>query len=339
MSASPSAQLLQLSDSEIAHLHVLFLGKFPPKPGAPPPPKIDPVVGRERLTKWEVYNALETLGLRVSALDDLDAFRTYAGQANYVFCLYNREGIRNPETVVASICAQLGLPHLGAPPNIRALAEDKYLTKSVAAMNGLPVAPGAIYTDQADLATPPDFDGPYFAKRRFGANSEGIDTDAMQPDWPQMQPVVEAMIDAGEEVMVEPLLSGRDITVTVLAGDPDLALTPTLFRSELPHGIATEQQKRLLAGGRSGEPLDEPELAGILKTYALQFASHCKPFDYMRVDFRQTLPDGRVYLLECNLTSNLGTHAATGIAIKHDGISHLRLIEHLVAYSTRRQGA
>ena len=337
MNPSPTDQLLKLTDEEVKRLNVLFLAKYPPKPGAPPPPDIDPLIGRERLTKWEVYNALETLGLTLSTIESLEDFKTYDGPANYVFCLFNRADIRNPETVVASLCSQLGLAHLGAPANIRALAEDKLLTKSIASFAGLPVAPGLAYVDLDDLAVPPAFEGPYFAKLRFGANSEGVSSDSVQPDWKRLSPVIANMIEAGEEVLVEPLLSGRDITVTVLGNHPNIALTPTVFQSELPHGIATERQKRLLDGGRSGQPLDDPALAETLMGMALRFAEHCKPFDYMRVDFRQTLPDRQLFVLECNLTSNLGTHAATGIAIRNDGIAHIDLIEHLVAFSTRRQ--
>ncbi|NQW08837.1 MAG: hypothetical protein HQ481_02985 [Alphaproteobacteria bacterium] len=337
MNPPPTDQLLTLTDEEIQRLDVLFLAKYPPKPGAPPPPEVDPVIGRERLTKWEVFNALQSLGLTLSTVETLEEFKRYTGSANYVFCLFNREDIRNPETVVASLCAQRRLPHLGAPPNLRAMAEDKFLTKSVAAYAGLPVAPGVTYVDLDDLAVPPPFEGPYFAKPRFGANSEGITAEAAQPDWSRLKPVVGKLIEDGEEVLVEPLLAGRDITVTVLGGRPNFALTPTVFKSELPYGIATEGQKRLLEGGRSGGPLEDSELSKTVMNLALEFAAYCKPFDYMRVDFRQTLTDRRLSLLEFNLTSNLGTHGATGIAIRNDRISHVDLIQHLVAYSTRRQ--
>lgn len=329
--------LLKLTKREIERLDVLFLAKYPPTPGAPPPPRVDPKIGRERLTKYEVFTALTSLGLKVASIDRLEEFSAYAGPANYVFCLYNRDDMMNPETVVASMCIQKQLAYLGAPPTVRALAEDKYLTKAVAAMTGLPVQPGRVYVELGDLAAEPEFPGPYFVKPRFGANSEHIDADCARESWMGASAVAARLIEIGEQALVEPLIDGRDITVTVLAGAPNMALTPTLFQSELPYGIATESQKRLLAGGRSGQPLDDPALGEQLKTLALQFAEQAKPFDYMRVDFRQALPDGRLFLMECNLNSNLGTHAATGIAIKHDGIAHGALIEHLVAHSVRRQ--
>lgn len=329
--------LLKLTQREIEFLDVLFLAKYPPTPGAPPPPRVDPKLGRERLTKYEVFTALTSLGLKVASIETLEEFGTYAGPANYVFCLFNRDDIVNPETVVASMCTQKRLAYLGAPPTIRALAEDKYLTKAVASMAGLPVHSGRVYVDLDDLAAAPEFPGPYFVKPRFGANSEHIDSESAQESWVGASAVAARLIEIGEEVLVESLIDGRDITVTVLAATPNMALTPTLFQSELPYGIATERQKRLLDGGRSGQPLEEPVLGERLKELALRFADHAKPFDYMRVDFRQSLPDGRLFLMECNLNSNLGTHAATGIAIAHDGIAHGDLIEHLVAHSVRRQ--
>lgn len=334
-----SQRLWRLEQKELESLRVLYLTKFAPMVGDPPPPEVDPIVGREKLTKYEVHSALTGLGLTLERCRTVDEFRAYRGDANYCFCLYNREAIRNPETVVASLCAVRGLAHLGAPPNIRAAGEDKLITKALFRMAGASVVAGRAYTKRDELTEPPEFPPPYFVKPRFGANSEMVGEHSIARDWNAARQVAESLLAEGEEALVEELIDGRDITVTVLQnGDGPFALTPTLFRSELPFGIATERQKRLLDRGRRGEPLNEPELAEVMKKEASRIAGIFQPFDYMRVDFRQRSSDGRLLAMEVNLTSNLGTHAATGIAIANDGIAHAALIEHILAYSVRRQG-
>lgn len=50
---------------------------------------------------------------------------------DYVFSLMNRFAMSRPEIFISSYCEFIQIPYLGAPPNIRAIAEDKLLTKMV----------------------------------------------------------------------------------------------------------------------------------------------------------------------------------------------------------------
>lgn len=50
---------------------------------------------------------------------------------DYVFSLMNRFAMSRPEIFISSYCEFIQVPYLGAPPNIRAIAEDKFLTKMV----------------------------------------------------------------------------------------------------------------------------------------------------------------------------------------------------------------
>lgn len=64
------------------------------------------------------------------------------GNVDYVFSLMNRFGMSKPEIFISSYCEFIQVPYLGAPPNIRAIAEDKLLTKLVFRSLGLNMPEG-----------------------------------------------------------------------------------------------------------------------------------------------------------------------------------------------------
>ena len=255
---------------------------------------------------------------------------------DYVFQIYNREAVRNPEIVVSSLCARTGVPYLGAPPNVRAMAEDKWITKLMAKAGGLTVPEGAVAVEERDLDHPPGFEGPYFVKPRFGAQSEGVDDSSICDDWPAARARAAAVLADGEEALIETLAPGLDVTVPILGGP--IALHPVAMRSELREGISTVRLKRHLEPGLRAEPLDDPPLVRKLKQAALAFVRLVQPCDYLRVDFR-VAPDGSLRLLEFNVTCNLATTRAMNMGAGASGISYEAMIEHFLGYSLKRQGA
>ena len=299
---------------------------------------VHPRFGRELYNKFEVLSVLRGLARSVEPCASLEAFeeRMRRGPApDYVFQIYNREAVRNPEILVSSLCARTGVPYLGSPPNVRAMAEDKWITKLMARAAGLPVPEGIVAISEADLLEPPGFDGPYFVEPRFGANSEGVDEGSIGDNWKEARARAAALLADGEEAMIEALAPGFDVTVPVLGGP--MALHPVAMRSELREGVRTERQKRHLEPGQKGGPLDDAALCRELQRSALVFEELVRPYDYLRVDFR-VAPDRSFRLLEFNLTCNLATVTAMNIGAGAAGVSHAAMIEHFLCYSMQRQG-
>ena len=330
-------KLLRIGSEQRRRLHILFLAKYAQE-WSEAPPVIHPRYGRELYTKFEVLSVLRGLARSVEPCASLDAFeeRMRGTPPGYVFQIYNREAVRNPEILVSSLCARTGVPYLGSPPNVRAMAEDKWITKLMAKAVGLAVPEGTAAVDERDLDHPPDFAGPYFVKPRFGANSEWVDESSICDDWPAARARGAALLANGEEALIETLAPGMDVTVPVLGGP--IALHPVAMRSELREGVSTERQKRNLEPGRSGEPFEDLALAEELKQAALALTRLAQPCDYLRVDFR-VAPDRSFRLLEFNVTCNLATTRAMNIGAEACGISHEAMIEHFLCYSLRRQRA
>ncbi len=330
-------KLLQIGPEPRQELDILFLAKYAEN-WTEPPPIVHPRYGRELYTKFEVLSVLRELARSVEPCASLEAFEErmrLAPPPDYIFQIYNREEVRNPEILVSSLCARTGVPYLGAPPNVRAMAEDKWITKLMAKAAGLGVPEGIVAVSEADLDEAPAFGGPYFVKPRFGANSEGVDEGAICDVWAEAKARARALLASGEEALIEALAPGLDVTVPVLGGP--LALHPVANHSELREGVQTERQKRFLDPGKRGEPFNDAALCEELKQAAVAFAKLAQPCDYMRVDFR-VASDGSFRLLEFNVTCNLATVMSMNIGAGAAGVSHAAMIEHFLCYSLRRQG-
>ncbi len=315
---------------------VLFLARRVPEP---PDFACKPFPGDGGYTAYyhRVWQVLTDLGYAVTATSQCRTlFGASSGNVDLVFSLYNRMPINNPEIFVASVCEFVGVACIGARPNIRALAEDKWMSKLIARAAGLPVADGAVYDRIEDLASPPGFRGPYFVKNRFGAASEGVSEESLQDDWDGASRVAARLMARGMAVLVEAYAPGFDITVPVLGAEQPMVLGIVRPRSDRPGGIITEELKRNDPLGYemydAGSDLRAALTADIGALWAV-----AGPMDYFRLDFRFDPLTGRRLFLEFNICCHIGRSGAICQAAGQWGMSQADVIGHIVEYSLRRQ--
>lgn len=315
---------------------ILFLARRVPEP---PDFACRPYEGDGGYTAYyhRVWQVLSELGYAVTTTSQCRTlFNASPNSVDLVFSLYNRMPINHPEVFVGAVCEFLGLPHIGARPNIRALAEDKWLTKLTARAIGLPVADGAVYASLADLDTPPSFAGPYFVKNRFGAASEGVSEQSLQHDWAGAADVAAKLIGRGLSVLVEAYAPGIDITVPVLGGEQPMMLGVVHPRSDRAGGIITEDLKR-------HDPLGyemfaaEPSLNGAIAGDVAALWSAAGPIDYTRLDYRFDPQTGRRTFLEFNICCHIGRSGAICLAAAQFGWSQADILGHVVEFSLQRQ--
>lgn len=328
--------LLRLSHEERSNLDILFVARHAPEPDAPRP-EIDDTFGVAPRYNYELFHTIRSLGLRCAPCADLDKLVTEVARHNYVFTVLNRAKFRNSEVFVSTICEWRGVPYLGAPPNIRALAEDKSLMKRVAQALGIRTPAWRAYAPGCGAIEPPDCPGPWLIKPRFGAASQGIEIDAIQSTAEGLRAKVESLFAEGEEVIAEACISGPDLTIPVLGGPKPLILGVAEEISELPSGIATHRQKRLLESGRRRDVFRDPVIEDRLQDEVLRICGEIGAFDYMRVDYKLDTQTQTPYLLEINMGCNLGSHAAIMFMARHAGLDQPAVIEHIIAQSLRRQ--
>ena len=329
-------RLLSLSPDARRDLKVIFLAKHAPVDLYSAKPELHERYGVEPRYNFEVLSILQGMGIECIPCRSLEEFPTLARDANFVFTLYNRADFRNGEIFVSLQCEKLGIPYLGAPPNVRALAEDKSFAKHLAVSVGLKTAPWKTYSLHEALE-PPAFAGPYFVKPRFGAASEDIGLDSIQDEWPGLKLKVESLISLGKDVIVEQCINGTDLTVPVLGGAQSIILDVVEEVSDLPSGICTYRQKRLLDKGRFRRRLDNQQLAAEITAKVERFCAEVRPFDYLRVDFHLCKQTQIAFFLEFNIGCNIGSHAGVMFAATNRGLSQERVVEHILAYSLTRQ--
>jgi len=284
-----------------------------------------------------VWETLCGLGYRVDSAAHCHSVLAAAGRVDLVFSLMNRLPVNNPEIVVPALCEMTGLPHVGARPNIRALAEDKWLSKHAARSVGLPVSDGAVYADARSLMVAPGFGGPYFVKNRFGAASEGVSQDSIQDDWAGAARVAAQLLERGMEVLVEAYAPGIDITVPVLGGDQPLFLGVVRPGSDRMGGIITEDLKR---DDPLGYQMFDPGAAlPALVDDVQSLWGLAGPMDYFRLDYRLDPRTGRRVFLEFNICCHIGRSGAICLAAGQWGLSQADVLGHVVEFSLRRQAS
>ena len=328
--------LKRLDRARRAALRVLYLAPHAPTPEMAPPPAIHPEFGVQPAYQYEVWDMLRNgLGLDVESRSSLDALPNAFEGRNFIFSLFNIASFRNSEVYVSALAGAAGIACLGAPANIRALAEDKWLTKLSARALGLPTPAGAVFSSGVPVRRPP-FDGPYIAKPRFGAASMGIDAYSAHADFDALACRVAELETSTDECLVEHVFGDCDVTVSILIGeDGPVALPPARQSVDGPFGIFTHRHKRKLIPGLVRDfPADEPWIEPIVED-ALRFARAVMPFDYLRCDFRYG-PEGHA-LLECNVACSIGKEMAFAQSAAKAGIAFEALVEHIVVTSLDRQ--
>ncbi|GEO80019.1 D-alanine--D-alanine ligase family protein [Pararhodospirillum oryzae] len=284
-----------------------------------------------------VWSVLVALGYDVTTATHPLAVLEAASRVDGVFSLYNRMPGPNPEVVVPALCGYLGVPVVGAPANIRALAEDKWLAKLALRAQGLPTTLGVPYASEAELATAPPFPGPYFVKNRFGAASEGITDDSIQDTWAGAARAAAALIGRGMSVLVEEYVPGIDITVPVLGGTDPLVLGVVCPGSDKTGGIITEDLKRDDPLGYAlASPDDARDTALAGDVAALWQVTG--PMDYTRLDYRWDPATGRRAFLEFNVCCHIGRSGAICLAARAWGLDQADVLGHVVECCLARCG-
>jgi D-alanine-D-alanine ligase len=282
---------------------------------------------------YETFRRLQRLGFRVESTSKPYTIVHAGGAVDFVFSLFNRMPIRNSEIFVSSYCEYLGVPYLGAPPNVRAAAEDKYISKLVAESMGIPVPRGVPYHRGITPLDGAPFPGPYFIKDRFGAASEKISVESVQSDWSGARTIIEWLWDEGTDALVEEYVDGIDVTVPVIGDTAPRSLGVFEPVSDKPGRILTHDLK--LTDHLGYRELDLREEWVALDAQRLWDALGA--IDYFRVDYRVDPVTGRRRFLELNICCYIGEHGPFGIAANREFTGLDTLLNHVVAYSLLRQ--
>lgn len=286
----------------------------------------------------KIYDILSSNCKNVKSFNNPEIIFNPPSDTDYIFSLYNRMPFRNSEIFISSVAEYHKTAYLGARPNIRALAEDKHLSKMMAVYANVPTPQWEIYSI-GDKLDKPFFDGPYFIKPRFGAASKYIDENSICNTWDSAKVHIEYLYEQQQDVIVEEFIDGIYYTSPVLNNYNDYLFLPCIQEiSELRGNIVTYRQKRKLDGGLIRNIVIDPSINQKIQQYSKKLFKLVQPLDYTRFDYIVDKKEGIPYFIEFNVCCNLGEHSTLSQAAKSIGYTYNETILNILSSSLYRNG-
>lgn len=326
-------QLLAIPAADKARLKVMFLAKHACSTGDP-----DPADGNHAVYHHEIRRTLEEIGLNVVPANSFDAIYTRP-DVDFVVTLLNRGGFLNSEMLGPLLLTRHGIPFLGASPILRGLGDDKHLMKMAAQYRGVPVTPWSIVRRGQGPVTEPDFAWERLVvKPNASSASWGV---GIVDNWADAKAHAEGVLAEGHDVIIEPYAPDYDAVLPVIGADgPWLLPTMRFIMPDAEDSFRSYEEKRALGKVVSEQlvAVDDPALDAELRTYVERMLPELWPFDYGRFEFRFDPVTRDVRFMEVNLSCNLWSKKTVSGAARTQGVSHVQLVETIVAHSMERQG-
>jgi len=313
---------------------ILFLAQFAPENDV----MLTPPINSEELFYAETYHlkiieSLNRLGYNFFPTSNTNHLVEKYYDYDLVWSLYNRLGFRNSEIFVQSLCEYYSLKYIGAAPNIRALIEDKSMSKQLAQHLGIRTAKWCVASKQYPLSELSQFPGPYFVKPRFGSASLGIDESCVCDTWKEAIAKSEEYYTNCTEILVEEFIEGVYFGVPIVntIDNKPIVAIPHYQRSSKDGGVITYSQKRFVEAGMTRHICCDEYLNKVLTYTANQYFVQIQPCDYARIDFLVDNKSGIPYFLEVNALMNLGVRSGFVESFLHEHFeTYDDLIRHIV---------
>ena len=231
---------------------------------------------------------------------------------------------------IQAALSMTGIRFTGSGYKASCVAMDKYLSKLIAADEGIPVPDyimvrGDLLNDYQD---PSDYQGwinklglPVVVKPNDSGSSVGISL----VDKPELlKPAVQEAFRHSRSVLLERFIPGRELTVTVLDSEvlPLVEIKPVNGWYDYTNKY-TKGRTEYIAPA----PIEESE-AKLMQVYALRMWNAIGCAGYARVDFRH---DGnKAYFLEVNTLPGMTSLSLTPMAAAAAGITFDELLERII---------
>ncbi len=274
--------------------------------------------------------ALEQRGHSVTFFDLLDQFDHLLECAQtHDFALINLHGAPGEDGLVQAMLERVHCPYQGSGPAGSFLALNKAAAKQIFRQAGLPTADWVLLTRRPDADWEPPFGWPVFAKSNTGGSSLHLGRAA---DREELAPILDEIFNAGECAIIEPQLTGREVTCGVLGEE---ALAPILIEP-----VAGEffdfTSKYAKGGARELCPAPLPdEVTADVRRIALAAHKALGLAGYSRADFILGA-DNSLHLLEVNTLPGMTPTSLVPQEAAVAGLDFGQLLERLIELGLQR---
>lgn len=267
-----------------------------------------------------VLGALQERGWNAVGIDvgrDLPMRLAEAGVGAAWIALHGRYG---EDGCVQGVLELLGIPYTGSGVRASAIAMDKVVTKRlVAGLPGVVLARDAVVRAGDPM---PDLGGPVILKPADGGSTIGTAIVREASGW---EAALRAASAEAAQVIVEEVVTGEEITVAVLDGDP----LPVV--RIIPDSGFFDFEAKYMKGLTTYEcPAQLPEAATSWAQAAAKATYHavgCRGL--ARADFI-VRPDGTPVFLEINTIPGMTATSLSPMAAAANGVSFGDLVERLL---------
>jgi len=231
-------------------------------------------------------------------------------------------GPHGEDGTLAALCELANVPYVGSNVRAGATAMDKWMTKLVAEALGIATTPGVLLT--AATASTYDFRHPVFVKPVAAGSSHGVN---LVNEATQLASALDAALALDDRVLVEDVVTGREIDVAVLGlADGTRMVSPALeivadgwFDFEAKYGGAADFRVPAALDDVDRKELEEAALA-------IYDALGCE--GVARVDFFVT--DDGVVLNEVNTMPGFTEQSQVPRMFAAAGMPYPALLDRLV---------
>ena len=276
-----------------------------------------------------VAKALESRGHRVTRIDmDRNVAHHLATAAPDV--VFNAlHGVPGEDGSVQGMLDLMGIPYTHSGMVTSVIAIDKELTKQRLVPHGIPMPAGTIVTSESIFAADP-LPRPYVLKPVNEGSSVGV--AIVKADGNYGNPIGRDSVGPWQdfkELLAEPFIKGRELTVAVLAGQA-LAVTEL----EVVSGGFYDYEAKYTDGMTVHVcPANVPEaIAARMKKLALVAHNLLGCKGVSRSDFRwdDELGEAGIFLLEVNTQPGMTALSLAPEQAKACGIDYAELVEQIV---------
>ena len=239
------------------------------------------------------------------------------------FALINRHGSPGEDGLVQAMLEKAGCPYQGSGPSGSFLALNKAAAKQIFRMAGLPTADWEFLPVRPAEGWEPRLPWPLFVKTTTGGSSLRLGRATNRQE---LDALMDEIFAAGEGVLIEPQLPGKEITCGILGEE---AMPPILI--EPVAGDYFDYESKYASGGaRELCPAPvSPAVTAEVQRLALAAHKALGLKGYSRADFILG-PDDSLHLLEVNTLPGMTPTSLVPQEAAQLGMDFGQLLEKLI---------
>lgn len=239
------------------------------------------------------------------------------------------------ESVVPAILDQYKIPYVFSGPVIMGISLNKHLTRLIVSAAGVPVSPGMLISDKADIKKC-NLKYPLFIKPVSEGTGKGITEKSLVNTPEELKKMAEWILTRfNQPALAEEYLPGREFTIGIIGtGDEAIAVGGMEIecRDNLPYSVEVkENYQEYCKYYPINKDLDEE-----CKTVALNVWKALGCVDAGRVDLKADR-NGRICFIEVNPLAGLNpVHSDLPILSRMSGIEYQPLMEMIMKATLKR---